>query len=137
MHADSASPTCTASDTVLDAAATFVLELNQLDRRARRDARTLPTQHELSAVRTLFWDGLIEAIADAERTLASGARDLLADEVRSMLAPWLLRSRYWNRSLVKPHGYPGDYRMLEMMYDLETASMADPCSPAVANVLDD
>jgi extracellular factor (EF) 3-hydroxypalmitic acid methyl ester biosynthesis protein len=126
-------PVC---DAVRQTAHTFVFELQSIDRRARREARTLPTQQEAATMRTIFWGGLIPAIADAEFALAPDAQDQLALKVRSMLAPWLLRSKYWNRSLVKPHGYAGDYRMVELMYDLETASAADPCAPAVVNVLD-
>jgi 2-polyprenyl-3-methyl-5-hydroxy-6-metoxy-1,4-benzoquinol methylase len=56
--------------------------------------------------------------------------------VRAIADPWLLRSRYWNRSSVKPHGYAGDFRMLEWMYDLEHDRCADVTQPAVVNVLD-
>ena len=56
--------------------------------------------------------------------------------VREQLNPWFLRSRYWNRAYVKPHGYAGDFRMLEWIYDLERAECADPTQPAVVNVLD-
>jgi SAM-dependent methyltransferase len=126
-------PVC---EVVRETAHTLVFELQTIDRRARREARTLPTQQEAATVRTIFWGGLIPAIADAESALAADARDQLAVEARSMLAPWLLRSTYWSRSLIKPHGYAGDYRMVELMYDLEIAPEADPCAPAVVNVLD-
>ena len=56
--------------------------------------------------------------------------------VREQLNPWFLRSRYWNRAYVKPHGYAGDFRMLEWIYDLEHSDCADPTQPAVVNVLD-
>ena len=56
--------------------------------------------------------------------------------MREQLNPWFLRSRYWNRAYVKPHGYAGDFRMLESLYDLEQSACADPTQPAVVNVLD-
>jgi extracellular factor (EF) 3-hydroxypalmitic acid methyl ester biosynthesis protein len=59
-----------------------------------------------------------------------------AAAVRASVVPWLLRSRQWNRSYVKPHGYAGDFRVLEWMYDLEHDPCADPTQPAVVNVLD-
>ena len=41
----------------------------------------------------------------------------------------MLRSRLWARSWLKPHGFPGDYRMLEWMYDLELDACAAPTNP--------
>jgi SAM-dependent methyltransferase len=56
--------------------------------------------------------------------------------VREVLMPWLLRSRLWNRSYAKPHGFAGDYRIVEWMYDLEADPCNDPTEPLVVNLLD-
>ena len=81
--------------------------------------------------------GLIPALARLDDELPG---DELADtrqRLQSVLNPWLLRSRLWARSWLKPHGFAGDYRMVEWMYELEH----DPCAcadqPAVVNLLDD
>jgi hypothetical protein len=91
-------------DVVRGTAEALVRELQSVDRRARRESRTLATEQEAATVRTMFWGGLVDGIADAERALAPDAQSQLAVEVRSTLVPWLLRNTYWNRSLVKPHG---------------------------------
>jgi SAM-dependent methyltransferase len=56
--------------------------------------------------------------------------------LRRIVGPWLDRSRHFNRSYHKPHGYAGDYRMVEWMYDLEGDPCADPTQPAIVNCLD-
>jgi hypothetical protein len=109
--------------------------LASIHRAARREARSLPRPEEHEAAARGFWDAM-RACADAEAGLdqhdVAAARAL----VREQLNPWLLRSRYWNRAYVKPHGYAGDFRMLELIYDLEHAEGDDPTQPAVVNVLD-
>ena len=57
-------------------------------------------------------------------------------DVQAVLNPWMLRSRLWARSWLKPHGLPGDYRMLEWMYDLEQDACARSDQPAAVNLLD-
>jgi SAM-dependent methyltransferase len=46
------------------------------------------------------------------------------------------RSRFWNRSFHKPHGYAGDFQMIEWMYDLEGDECQDPTQPGIVNCLD-
>jgi extracellular factor (EF) 3-hydroxypalmitic acid methyl ester biosynthesis protein len=65
--------------------------------------------------------------ADVQRT---------RDDVRAVLMPWLLRSRLWNRSYVKPHGFAGDFRTVEWMYELEADPCNDPTEPLLVNLLD-
>ena len=56
--------------------------------------------------------------------------------LRAALGPWLWRSRLWQRAAWKPHGYAGDYQMLELMYDLEGSRFDDPTQPGLLNALD-
>ncbi len=123
-------------DTAARAASWFVDLLAGLDRGARRQHRTLPTPAEKLAVSSAFWEGLIPALADVEIALDEPGLLGARREVQTVLNPWLLRSRLWARSWLKPHGYAGDYRMLEWMYDLEHDRCADPYQPAVVNLLD-
>jgi SAM-dependent methyltransferase len=78
----------------------------------------------------------MRACADAEAGRDERELAEVRARVREQLNPWFLRSRYWNRAYVKPHGYAGDFRMLEWIYDLEHCDCADPTQPAVVNVLD-
>ena len=109
--------------------------LREIDRQCRRGGRTVPTAEERDAVASSFWWAirqftmLDERVGDVERTRCAAA-------VREVLHPWLLRSEYWSRSYLKPHGYAGDFRILEWMYDLEFDRCCDPTRPAVVNLLD-
>ena len=109
--------------------------LLSIHRDARREARSLPRPEEHAAAARGFRDAM-QACAEAEAGF--GEYDLAAvrARVRAQLNPWFLRSRYWNRAYVKPHGYAGDFRMLEWIYDLERSECSDPTQPAVVNVLD-
>jgi len=109
--------------------------LGSIHRDARREARSLPRPEEYAAAARGFWDAM-RACSDAEAGLDERELAAVRARVREQLNPWFLRSRYWNRAYVKPHGYAGDFRMLEWIYDLERAECADPTQPAVVNVLD-
>jgi SAM-dependent methyltransferase len=127
-------PAAAATDPVAAARALAAL-LERIHRDARRQARSLPRPEEHAAAARGFWNAM-EACADAEEALDEHALAAVRAQVREQLNPWLLRSRYWNRAYVKPHGYAGDFRMLELIYDLEHSECADPTQPAVVNVLD-
>ena len=107
-----------------------------IDRGTREQGRTLPTTDERELILHAFWDGLVEILTRSAAELNELETASVAAQVRAALSPWLLRSPVWNRSLVKPHGYRGDYRILEWMYDLEAAACADPTQPLVVNLLD-
>jgi SAM-dependent methyltransferase len=109
--------------------------LREIDRRCRHVGTTVPTGEEREMVASSFWWAirqftmLDERVGDVERACCAAA-------VREVLHPWLLRSDYWSRSYLKPHGYAGDFRLLEWMYDLELDRCCDPTRPAVVNLLD-
>lgn len=118
------------------AAEGFADLLLAIDRGATGQGRTLPTADEGELILHAFWDGLVEVLTRAAGELNDLEAASVAAQVRASLSPWLLRSSVWNRSLVKPHGYRGDFRTLEWMYDLEAAAWADPTEPVVVNLLD-
>ena len=128
------SPGLSATDPVAAARGLAGLLL-AIDRAARREARSLPLPEEHAAAARGFWDAMW-ACADAEGGFDEGELAAVRARVREQLNPWFLRSRYWNRAYLKPHGYAGDFRMLEWIYDLERSDCADPAQPAVVNVLD-
>lgn len=117
-------------------AAQQVIDLvREIDRDARHGGRTVPTGEERDAVASSFW-WAVRQFAAVDQRVGDAERVLCATAVREVLHPWLLRSDYWSRSYLKPHGYAGDFRMLEWMYDLESDRCADPTRPAVVNLLD-
>jgi extracellular factor (EF) 3-hydroxypalmitic acid methyl ester biosynthesis protein len=119
----------------LDAADDLVATLQAIDRQARREQRTLPTKEERRRGLTAFW-AMVDALESFEATAPAPTVAEVGTALRALVSPWLLRSRYWNRSYVKPHGYAGDFRVLEWMYDLEGDPCEDATQPAVINVLD-
>ena len=121
---------------VLEAARDFVKQLQQTDRDLRRVGLTVPPAEVKDRVADRFWSlvGAIDRYTAARRgspeeaTVRAGCREIVGG--------WLARSRYFNRSLHKPHGYAGDFRMVEWMYDLEGDPCADPTQPGIVNCMD-
>jgi SAM-dependent methyltransferase len=118
------------------AAVDFTEVLRELDRRARRQRRTVPTEEERHAVHEAFWDRVIPAFSHADEEIPASDLAGVRQDTQAVLNPWMLRSRLWARSWLKPHGFPGDYRMLEWMYDLEQDACARNDQPAAVNLLD-
>jgi extracellular factor (EF) 3-hydroxypalmitic acid methyl ester biosynthesis protein len=118
------------------AAVDFTGVLRDLDRRARRQQRTVPTEEERHALHEAFWNRLIPALSHADEQIPASDIAGVRRETQTVLNPWMLRSRLWARCWLKPHGFPGDYRMLEWMYDLEQDACARSDQPAAVNLLD-
>lgn len=125
-----------AQDSAVTAARSFAAVLRKVDRAARRACRTIPAEAERRAIRDAFLGGLAPALLAAEARLDDDALAAAQREVSTILNPWMLRSGFWARCIVKPHGYAGDYRTLELLYDLELSDCAEPTQPAVVNALD-
>jgi SAM-dependent methyltransferase len=125
-----------ARNRALGAAELLVRLLTELDRSARREHRTVPRLEEHRTLHAEFWHRLVPALATAERHLDAASLLELRGDVQALLHPLLCRSSFWNRSWLKPHGFPGDFRMIESMYDLEDNGGADPTQPALVNLLD-
>ena len=83
-----------------------------------------------------FWDRLIPALAHVDAELSGAELVGARRDIQEVLNPWLLRSGLWARSWLKPHGFRGDYRMVEWMYELEQDSCARADQPAAGNLLD-
>ena len=118
---------------LLDSAKRFVDEVAAIDKRLRRTGHTIPPAEAKAEVATAFW-AFVEVMHGAI------GREQQSDQLascREIVGKWLFRSRLWNRSHQKPHGYPGDYLMIEWMYDLEDSPCADPFQPAIVNCLDE
>jgi hypothetical protein len=46
----------------------------------------------------------------------------LRDQFREFVGAWVYQSRILKRAMEKPRGYPGDYQMLEFIYDQQSCS---------------
>ncbi len=120
----------------LRAANRMVDLLAAIDRCARREHRTVPTWQERNTVHEEFWAGLVPTLAWIESVLNAPELAQMRCAVQGVLNQWFLRSRLWARSFLKPHGYAGDFRTLEWMYELERDDCADVTQPAAINLLD-
>lgn len=125
-----------ASECRVRVAANHVLDtLRMIERQATRAERTVPTVQEREAVNSVFWQAVREFDA-LDRRASASERARCAAAARELFLPWLLRSDYWSRSYLKPHGRPDDFRTLERIYDIEQDPCADPTKPVVVNLLD-
>jgi extracellular factor (EF) 3-hydroxypalmitic acid methyl ester biosynthesis protein len=121
---------------VIDAAAARCAEsFARVDRAARREGRSIPTPAEKDLVSEKLWR--VVGVLDSATPFLDAERHAVAKRaLHDRLNPWLLRSRIWARAYLKPHGYDGDFRLIEWMYDLEADPCADPTQPAIVNCLD-
>jgi ubiquinone/menaquinone biosynthesis C-methylase UbiE len=120
-------------DIVLIAAAHhFDRSVADIDRRLRRAQITIPEPAAREEVVTAFWS----FVNLAEAAALDGVTDETIRTCREIVGRWLFRSRLWSRAFLKPHGYAGDFRMIEWLYDLESDECADPAQPAIVNCLD-
>jgi extracellular factor (EF) 3-hydroxypalmitic acid methyl ester biosynthesis protein len=117
------------------AAASCSRALALLDRLARKNGRSIPTDSGKELVTEELWK--FARVLDATvQEFDAATAEVISSVVREQIHPWLLRSRLWSRAYLKPHGFPGDYRMVEWMYDLEEDACEDPTQPAIVNCLD-
>jgi SAM-dependent methyltransferase len=108
-------------------------DIGNVDRRLRREGQTVPSGDAKQHVARSFWAFVDKAAqVEAQTGVDLGVRM----HCRNVLAPWLWRSRFFNRSFHKPHGTAGDFRLIEWIYDLETDRCDDPTQPGIVNCLD-
>jgi extracellular factor (EF) 3-hydroxypalmitic acid methyl ester biosynthesis protein len=108
-------------------------EIRAIDRRLRRAGQTVPAADVKQHLARRFWE-FVELAAEVESEM--GIDLALRAECREILGRWLFRSRYFNRSYHKPHGFAGDFMIIEWSYDLENDPCADPAQPGIVNALD-
>jgi len=121
-------------DDVVVAAQDLAGYIAALDRDLRATGTTVPDDDSKRGLMQQFWS-FIGVIAGHDGALG-GARPALMRRCREILGPWLFRSRTWNRAYYKPHGYAGDFLMIEWVYDLERDGCDDPTQPGIVNCLD-
>jgi extracellular factor (EF) 3-hydroxypalmitic acid methyl ester biosynthesis protein len=116
------------------AAAHFAQSLAAIDRQLRRAGITVPGPAVRARVLEAFTQ-LLTALTEAEA--AGPVPEPAIRRLRDTVGRWLSRSLIWNRALTKPHGYAGDFRIIEWLYDLENDSCAAPDQPGIVNCLDE
>jgi SAM-dependent methyltransferase len=121
-----------AAATLAAAARELAVHMASIDRRYRSRGLTVPSPDDKQRLADVFWS-FAAALDRCES--AGAASESLRDRCRQLLDGWLFRSRCWNRAYHKPHGFAGDFRLIEWLYDLEGAP-DDPCQPAIVNCLD-
>jgi SAM-dependent methyltransferase len=114
-------------------ATSLAAEIAEIDRQLRRAGQTVPSTEVKRDIARRFWSFVeLAAHQEADGTVDDSVRA----KCREILGGWLFRSRYFNRSFHKPHGYAGDFMIIEWIYDLETDGCEDPAQPAIVNCLD-
>lgn len=127
------SPVPSETSAAVSAALTFHQRIASLERELRRARVTVPPEHVRREVASLFWE-LLAVLRTAEQ---EGISDEEITRCREIVGRWLFRARIFNRAYHKPHGYAGDFVMVEWMYDLESDPCALPHQPGLVNCLDD
>jgi len=118
----------------IDATARFCGILRMVDDQARRVGRSEPLREEAQGVEEEFWR-LLDVLGAEIDTCRSNP--MVRQRVRTLMVPWLRKSRFWGRALFKARGPGIDFRLLEYIYELEDGSASGLAESAVANVLDD
>jgi SAM-dependent methyltransferase len=119
-----------------DAAAELAAELASAQRELLRADTAIPSSSLTIEITTAFQRFL--TIADGfDRASRMSGIDVttVASDCRDLLTPWLSRSPGFHRARYQPHGYPGDYQLLEDMYALETEAAVRPTRSGMINLL--
>ena len=121
--------------TVLDDARRFTLFLADLERQLRKSGSTTPPQEAKQKVAEGFW-GVFEAARKAEPAISPDILPDIKAQFRTILMPWLCKSRNHGRAIIKPQGYSGDFMVIEYMYEMENDPCENPHQAAIVNCLD-
>jgi SAM-dependent methyltransferase len=123
------------ADPVTAACDVFDATMTRVEKDLLRAGASVPALRDKEVVASALWD----LVTRASATLSVDDHEAIRHVSKRLLeraGKWLFRSRLWSHAFWKPHGYTGDFRMLEWMYDLEARSGDDPTQSAIANCLD-
>ena len=113
----------------------FVTYAKAFDRKHLKATQALPSDEDLREFSLTFHRFLSE-LGGAVRELTGFRRTHLKEYALELASPFLNRSDMLSRALLKPHGYAGDYRLMEMVYDLEKIAGRDPYKTGFVNAMD-
>ena len=108
-------------------------ERSALERAIIRRGDTVPTTAELKEHNSLMWK--IVSAFDAVHPGALDEKDPY-DPVYRPLIDLMMRSELGWRARYKPHGYSGDFRLMELFYDLENTAGHRQGRTAGENLID-
>lgn len=120
---------------VEDAAFEFVAKLDNTEKEFKKQALTIPKQSIKEQLADAYW-AMFDVVEQFEKAHQEYELGELKVKLRAIIQPWLGRSRFFWRSYAKPHGYAGDFKIIDWMYDLEESAGNDPTEPAMVNCLD-
>ncbi len=113
----------------------FLEHAGRIERDARRRGHGIPPREQ----REEFADALSQVLSYVENLVAGapaarhrGAQRALLNGIGSIV----FRSEPMARAFFKPQGYAGDYRLMEMIYDVENRPGEDPYKGPLANCLE-
>ena len=104
--------------TVVSITTNFCWRMQEVERRLTKSGVTVPPLRAKQEVADAFWE-MAKALEECTSTADRSSLETLKEIARREIGFWTWRSPCMNRSFFKPHGYSGDYKMIEMMYDLE------------------
>lgn len=120
---------------VENAAFEFNAFLESVDLSLRKQAITVPDLSTKKSVAQAYWD-LFKVVEHFETAFKDADLSAYKVSLRAIISPWLCRSYFFNRAYIKPNGYAGDYKVIDLTYDLEHEAGNDPTEPGIVNCLD-
>lgn len=120
---------------VENAAFEFNAKLEESEKFLRKNAITIPSDDIKHSLANAYWH-MFDVIETLEKEHPNDDLSEYKATFRAIVSPWLCRSKFFWRSLAKPHGYAGDFKIIDWMYDLEDAPGEDPTEPGIVNCLD-
>ena len=113
----------------------FARRLKAANLHMMKQGLNLPGPDILVPVAQRFWE-MIRMLGDAEPLLNPGETGSIIQALQSLLGPWFWRCECWSKSRFKSYGYPGDFRILEILDGLEASAGRDPTRSGMENLLE-
>ncbi len=111
----------------------FVESIRSYFRDPERKTHSLPTIEEREYVASQFWT-MVDQLDEIEQ--AASDVDAVKARFVAIVGPILFRSRPFWHCYFKPHGYSGDFDIIEQIYDMEEAVGVNPYQSLLTNCLD-
>lgn len=113
----------------------FAKTCRNVERTYQKLKTTVPSDDSKREVARAYWD-VFNAVEAFQLTFPNDDLTHHKQLFRNKLMPLLGRCKYTWRSLYKPNGYAGDFRIIDWMYHLENSAGNDPTQPALINCLE-
>jgi extracellular factor (EF) 3-hydroxypalmitic acid methyl ester biosynthesis protein len=114
----------------------FVETAERISREISRGSSSIPGPDQQEAVNTAFWRIWPALQRYLDSTDGNADHSVELNCLLGIIGPTLWKSVFYSRGYFKPNGISGDYKMVEMMYDLEERPGRDPCRSPMENLLE-